>query len=114
MRLGDTAFLNLFAQLVPATTRNRGVNDWTIDGVYWTRTRHNYGGSGISFQIDVHRLRREGVQNGWELFVIHEIWWTGERSRALRNWRWVHLASGSRRDALAWFKRRETTLGDIG
>jgi hypothetical protein len=108
MRLGDNNFFNLFQQLAAATNANRDCAEWNVAGVNWRRQRHVTSGA-VSYQLEVHELRRTAGPK-WSLLFVHELWWGGDRRKAIRNVHWTHLQSGNRRDVLRWFQQRQDEL----
>lgn len=109
MRLGDRSFFNVCECLVAAARPQRECGDWEHKGVHWTMQRQSNLSSHASFQIETQRLHRPG-RSGWALLLVHEIWWGERRDKAVRNARWVHLASGSRKEVLKWFAERQREL----
>ena len=107
MRLGDANFLNLFARI--AAHANPGRDEWRIEGVHWTRRRLVNWDASLSFQIEIHRLHYS-ARGPWTLLYVHEMWWSEDREKTIRNTHWVRLQSGSRKDVLKWFKDRESEM----
>ena len=109
MRLGDTAFFNLFAMLTAASNPGRTCDRWEVDGVTWTRERTRHNGPAYAFQIELHTLAHDG-RRGWTLLLGHETWWEAGKRDAFRNGRWAHISKGARADVLKWFAKREAEL----
>ena len=109
MRLGDTRFFNLFARLAAASNADRDCDDWQVGDVHWRRARHVHWGADASFQMELYTLactRRPA----WTLLLGHEMWWAGDRSKTIRNGRWIHISKGTRQDILRWFGEQEKAL----
>lgn len=108
MQLGNIDFFNLFARVVAATNANRDCDEWQVDGVVWKRERYACWAP-TSHQIEVHRLIHK-AKPSWMFLFIRETWWAANRKKAIRDMRWTHVETGSRRDILRWFQMRQTEL----
>lgn len=88
--------------------------EWTGAGVHWCRDRHSYSGTLYSYTTEVCTMTHSGAK-GWRLLSVKEHWRTGDGDRARladpdRHVRWARLVSGSRKEALAWLRLRQTEL----
>jgi hypothetical protein len=76
----------LFARLLAASNPDRDLDEWQVGSVHWTRERHLHWAARYSFQIELNSLRHLGRRH-WTLIVAHEIWWSSDRRKAIRNGR---------------------------
>ncbi len=109
MRLGDANFLNLFARIAAHANPDRDREEWRIAGVHWQRRRLVNWDASLSFQIETHTLQH-AARTPWTLLYVHEMWWSEDRGKTIRNTHWVRLSHGVRKDMLRWFKEQEDRL----
>lgn len=108
MQLGNTDFFNLFARVVSSTNANRDCDEWQVDGVNWRRERHACWAP-TSYQMEVHTLVHR-TKPAWVFLFVRETWWSINRDKTIRDARWTHVATGSRRDIVRWFQMRQMEL----
>jgi hypothetical protein len=60
MRLGDSAFFNLFKRLGAVSRPSRDSDEWNVSGAHWTLHRH-ISVAHVSFQIETHMVRVAGT-----------------------------------------------------
>jgi hypothetical protein len=105
VRLGDRAFFTLCETLVASSRPLRECGEWELKGVRCSLQRQSSWDTYSSHQIEILRFHRPG-RTGWTVLLVHEIWWSGKREKAIRNARWAHQVDGSRTEALRWFAER--------
>ncbi len=102
----STSFFRVFNGVVRESDAASAARVWSKDGVDWARERHSYRGPTYQFSIDVYVGTRDG-KKGWSVLVVREAWWTCDHPDPRRHTQSAHLISGSRADALAWFRRQD-------
>ncbi len=112
----DASFFRVFELMVAASNPGLKMSHWTIDNVSVERDRHSFSGRTYGFAIEVFTLSRSDrrswrlIVTNWRLIVTKEYWWNGSQDRPLRTVRWGRVTSGSRTEALAWFRATGKTL----
>jgi len=105
----DSRFALLFNRIVSATNPRLEKDGWRAAEVEFRRERHNYWGRDYAFSMEIYTLRSVS-KDKWELLVVRENWWTGDRRNTVRSGHWGKLVSGRRDSVLAWFKRQRDAL----
>lgn len=107
--LSGSSFFRLFDMLITIGNPGLKLDRWKIGDAQVERERHSFSGRTHCFAIDVYMLTHEG-RKGWKLMIAKEHWWDGNHKHAIRTQAWARLIEGSRRDAMAWLRSKETDL----
>jgi hypothetical protein len=105
----DPAFFRVFDMIVAASGGSPGSfkTHWKEGGVNFDRAKHSSAAGGSGFIIEICTLTHP-TPRPWRLIAVKEYWHLENSTKLLRQVRWAKLLSGTRTDALGWFKQRET------
>jgi hypothetical protein len=105
----DPAFFRVLDMLVASSGGAPGSfkTHWKEEEVTFDRAKHSSAAGGSGFIIEICSLTHPGPR-AWRLIAVKEYWHLENSTKLLRQVRWAKLLSGTRTDALTWFKQRES------
>jgi hypothetical protein len=102
LRLSRSKVINDIEFIVDRPIVGVGPLRWETKGVDCLAERHAYRGQMYSFDLDVMRVRSQGVARAkWELLIVTE-YWRDAADENIHTTKWLKLRTGKAADVTKW------------
>lgn len=106
--LNSRSFLWQWRSIYASSNPSQVGDRWEVDGVSWSRERHNYWSGRYSVQLEIHWLEHgQGDRPDWKLMVVTERWWGPARDTCIRDTTWCKLVNGRADRVWDWLRTQE-------